>query len=309
MAISSSYNFSVTRDDIVKGALRILGVIGEGDTPSADQYTTGSEALNIMCKAWIAEGLPIWLVKEFWFELDQGKATYTIGGVSSSGKATTAASGNFPLKVYQGWFRQRTAVTTAWAADTAKTQNDTVYPTTENGFYYTATTVAGDTKTGLSEPTWPTIAGETVVDDQVTWTAVQWDKVDVPCLSLSEQEYNMLGNKSSSGQPIQYFYRKLRTYGELTTYPVCDSASDGKRFYILAQTPYSDFDSSSDDADFPQELFRSLKFGLANELVFEYGYPDRSRESLERRAEMYKQQAFSFIQEEESITFQIDRRN
>lgn len=305
MAISSSYNFSTSRDEIIKGALRVLGVIGEGDTPSTDQYTTGAEALNMMVKAWMSDGLPIWIIKEVWVELAQGKSTYTIGGVSSSGKATTSASGNFPQDVYQGWFRNRDAVTTAWAALTSKTTSNTVYPTTENGFYYNCTTAG---TTAASEPTWPTVSGSTVTDGTVVWTAVTWNKSDVPATPLSEQEYNILGNKSASGQPVQYFYKKLRTTGELTVFPVPGSAEVGKRFYILAQTPFSDFDSSSDEADFPQEFYRALKFGLANELSFENGYPSKDREALERRAEMYKTQAFAFIQEDESISFQVDIR-
>jgi hypothetical protein len=62
---------------------------------------------------------------------------------------------------------------TAWVADTATTLGDVVVPTAglENGFRYEATAVAGDTKThATTEPTWPTAEGETVVDDQVTWT-------------------------------------------------------------------------------------------------------------------------------------------
>ena len=58
-----------------------------------------------------------------------------------------------------------------WVADTATVEGTRKIPTTRNGYYYTATTVAGDTKTDPStEPTWPTTIGGTVVDDQVTWT-------------------------------------------------------------------------------------------------------------------------------------------
>ena len=307
MAISGSYNFLVTRNDVIAGALRVLGVIGEGDTPSTEQYTTGTEALNIMCKAWIAEGLPIWLVKEIWVELGQGKDSYTIGSFASSGKASATVTGQFPQKVYQAWLRDRTAVATGWVANTAKAQSDTVYPTTDNGFYYNCTT--SGTTHATTEPTWPTVSGGTVTDGTIVWTAVTWNKIDVPMTVLSEQEYNILGNKSSLGQPVQVFYKKLRTYGELKTFPVCDSGSNGKRLYILAQTPYADFDGATDDADFPVEFSRALKFGLANELSFEYGFPAKERDQLERRAEQYKAQVYGFEQEEESLSFQIDLRN
>jgi hypothetical protein len=60
-----------------------------------------------------------------------------------------------------------------WAADTATTEGSWVRasdPTVTLRFE--ATAVVGDTKThATDEPTWPTTAGDTVTDDQVTWTA------------------------------------------------------------------------------------------------------------------------------------------
>lgn len=58
---------------------------------------------------------------------------------------------------------------TDWAASTAVALNETRLPTTKNGYKYTAT-VAGTT--AGSEPTWPTVIGNTVVDNTVTWTCV-----------------------------------------------------------------------------------------------------------------------------------------
>jgi hypothetical protein len=61
----------------------------------------------------------------------------------------------------------------AWAADTVIALNEYRKPTTANGYYYKATAVAGDFKTAeVTQPTWPTTIGETVVDDQVTWTTI-----------------------------------------------------------------------------------------------------------------------------------------
>jgi len=60
-----------------------------------------------------------------------------------------------------------------WAADTVTTVNYVVQPVTPGAtkLLYRCTSRAGDFKTdAATEPTWPTTPGETVVDDQVTWT-------------------------------------------------------------------------------------------------------------------------------------------
>lgn len=54
-----------------------------------------------------------------------------------------------------------------WAATTAVSQGATGYPATHNGYVYECTT-AGNT--GASEPTWPTVAGQTVNDGTAVWT-------------------------------------------------------------------------------------------------------------------------------------------
>jgi len=76
-------------------------------------------------------------------------------------------SGNQPTGLYN------TMKGTAWTADTEMAVGDIVVPTAglENGFRYECTAAAGDKKThATTEPTWPTTVGDTVVDDQVTWT-------------------------------------------------------------------------------------------------------------------------------------------
>lgn len=64
----------------------------------------------------------------------------------------------------------------AWAADTEYATSEVkdqkaktiVKPTVQNGFWYEATT-GGTSDT--TEPTWPTVVGDTVSDGTVTWTA------------------------------------------------------------------------------------------------------------------------------------------
>lgn len=57
-----------------------------------------------------------------------------------------------------------------WAADTAMAVGDRRIPTVANGFFYQVIARTGDFKThATTEPTWPTVPGDQVVDDAVTW--------------------------------------------------------------------------------------------------------------------------------------------
>ena len=63
MAVSGSTNFSVTRDDIINEALELLGVLGEGEVANTNQLTSASRTLNMMTKAWQADGLNLFAVQ------------------------------------------------------------------------------------------------------------------------------------------------------------------------------------------------------------------------------------------------------
>lgn len=235
MPTSNSTNFNVTRNEIIHGALRILGVVGEGQTPSAQQYTDAAEALNYLIKSWENQGVLIWCIKNTDITLVAGTAEYNIG----LGQTINVAK---PLKIYQAFRR-----------------------TTNN--------------------------------------------VDVPMTILSQQQYNMLGNKTSSGAPIQLYYNAQRDYGTVFLFPVPTSNDTTDVVRIYYQRPIEDFDSSTDNADIPQEMLRALKYDLANELAFEYGLPATDRQVLEMRAERYKAEALAFNVEDTSYYFQVDRRS
>lgn len=65
---------------------------------------------------------------------------------------------------------------TQWASGTSFALNSYVVPTSANtnGYYFKATSVSGTHTSGGSEPTWPTVPGNTVTDNpggnQIVWT-------------------------------------------------------------------------------------------------------------------------------------------
>lgn len=236
MATSNSTNFSVTRDDIIKGALRLCGAVALGETPTTDQVTEASESLNMLVKAWQADGMALWALKDYSLGLTLGAQSYNIG----LGEVVNIPK---PLKVTQA--------------------------------------ILHDTQTN----------------------------VDIPMRIITKDEYKRLGNKTTTGQPIQIYYDPQRDYGVLYTFPPADATSVSyKQIKFTYQRPFEDFDASTDNPDFPQEWFEALKYGLATRLAGEYGISMEDRKQLLFEANAIKQEALGYGTEEGSFFITADVR-
>jgi len=74
-----STTFSVQADDIVNRALRLCGTYDATNPPSTQDYTNIHLAFNMMIKAWIRQGLPMWQIVTQPIPLIAGQNTYQIG--------------------------------------------------------------------------------------------------------------------------------------------------------------------------------------------------------------------------------------
>ncbi len=117
----------------------------------------------------IATNLALWI---------NTQTRWSITAVATANKVAITWSNKGPegnwgkIQVLNGPGFAATGVTVSvtgatWAATTAYTTTSFVTPTTANGFYYKCT-VAGTS--GSSQPTFPTVLGQTVTDGGATWT-------------------------------------------------------------------------------------------------------------------------------------------
>ena len=70
---------SVTAQDIVTGALRLIGEVDASQPVGAVEMHDGLESLNYMVKSWQAQGLHLWTKTEGVLFLDVGKSSYSLG--------------------------------------------------------------------------------------------------------------------------------------------------------------------------------------------------------------------------------------
>lgn len=99
MATSGTYSFLMNRDSIISAALRTLEVVGAGDTVQPVDIANCAEALNIMVKAMVMDGLPLWCVQELTIPLVAGQSSYNVGPVSLQPR---------PLRILQAFLRSPT---------------------------------------------------------------------------------------------------------------------------------------------------------------------------------------------------------
>jgi hypothetical protein len=75
---TTSYDFTQTRDQIIKRALRIVGVLSDGDTPTTDQVNNAADALNGMVKRWMNDHIHLWKVRPTETVLTETTAAYPL---------------------------------------------------------------------------------------------------------------------------------------------------------------------------------------------------------------------------------------
>ena len=87
MATSGSIDLAADRDAIINEALELLGVLGEGESPTAAQLTSCATTLNFMVKAWQADVKNLHVMQKIFVFQDGSSTTYTLDG--STSRATT----------------------------------------------------------------------------------------------------------------------------------------------------------------------------------------------------------------------------
>ena len=97
-----STTYTITRDQIILSALRKLGAVEPADTSATidpNIVTNCAQALNLMVKQWMTEGIKLWTVSQVTFPLVVNQTSYTIG---PSGCDVTS---DRPLRLLQAWIR------------------------------------------------------------------------------------------------------------------------------------------------------------------------------------------------------------
>lgn len=82
MTTSSVTSWELSRNNIIKSALRKLGVLAAGTEPSTEEYTNATEALNSLVQTLSTEGMPLWKRTTVAITPIAGTASYTVSNIA-----------------------------------------------------------------------------------------------------------------------------------------------------------------------------------------------------------------------------------
>lgn len=305
MSTSNSTNFNLTRDELLIGALRLIGKASRGKTPKAEDIADAAEALELMIKQLQSTGAHLWKNQEATLFVEKGTASYSIPGANITQSYVTTS-----MKV-AGVATDSTidvdSISDISDVDFIGIELDdgTMQWTTVNGAPSGDTVTITDALTSASAISNTIYAYTTkIVRPLKALDARRQNENDVQIDVISRDEYFTLPTKDSQGQVNQIYYDPQLETGRLYIWPVGSSAID--RVQITFMMPIEDMDSSNINPDFPQEWLLALKFGIASLLGPEYGIALDRQVYIDNRASQFLMAVSEFDEEYSSVYFQVE---
>jgi len=309
MAVSGSKNYSITRANIVEAALRKLGVYDQGESISGNETAAASVSLNLMVKEWVARGIDIWLRDEITLFLQPDTQSYALG----TAHATRTVKADTTLRTAG----TVTATTLGVTSSSGMAAADFIGIKLDDNTIHWTTIVSVDTTTAITITTGLASAAAngkkvyaytTKAERPIKiLSAFRRDKNDIDTMVdiIGEDDYFQQSNKKSDGPPIEIWYQPTLTTGTLSVWPD-NGGANWDRIIMSAQYYPDDFDSASDNPQFPIEWGNTLVWNLAAELASEYGIPEKEQGRLWTVAEFKLSELLSYDTENASVEFGLE---
>ena len=110
--------------------------------------------------------------------------------------------------------------------------------------------------------------------DDVLEASYRNSNVDTPLTKINRSNYQALSNKSSTGQPTQYFVQRLIDRITITLYLTPGSSEAGKFLNYYYVKRIQDAGAYTNEADVPYRFVPCMTAGLAYYLAIKFA-PDR----------------------------------
>ena len=310
MAVSGSKDYAVTRTNIIEAAHRKIGIFDAGEAIDGPNNTASILALNLIVKELIVRGADIWLRDEITLFLQPDQKSYQLGATDKSTRTITGETTLSAAEVAAQTVISVTSSAGMTAADVVgiKMDDNTIHWSTiasvDSSIQITIDDATDDdAASGNKVYAYTTLAGRPT--KIVSAYRRDINDIDTVIDMVGEEEYRSLSNKGSSGPPVLAWYQPTLTSGTLYVWPV-DGGSSVDKLVLSAQYYPDDFDSATDNPQFPAEWYEALVYGLADRLAPELGIPLKERGFLRLEAKEKIEEALNFDTENASVIFALD---
>ena len=262
-----------TRNDIINGALELIGVKAADEGAEADDVKSAATALDWMVKSWQATGAHLWTRTEATLFLVTGQAKYVIGSTADAtevfSETTTSSAVLANIKVIP-----LTSTTGISEGDFLGVKLDdgglTFSPVTRvTATSVTLTTgIASDAASGNQVFFYTTKVGKAL---RIPDARRRQSSQDIEMVQLGRIDYLNLPSKEQQGTPVQFYYDPKINTGDMFIWPTPQNTDILIKFTYYK--PIDIFDTSDDEADFPNEWLEALVYNLAVRVAPRFSQP------------------------------------
>jgi hypothetical protein len=265
-------NFSI--DEIIEESFERMGI----QNVTGYQLKNSRRTLNIMFQEWANRGLHYWEVENTSITLATDQTEYTIFRSSaegaSNGVTTTLSAGinssvtTIPL----------TAVTNMPSSGKIKINDEVISYTGISSLNLTGATRAADDTTAASHSSGDAVTNFVNGADDILEASFRNDSsIDVPLTKIARSAYQALSNKTSTGQPSQYFVQRFIDKITINLYLTPGSTENGKFLNFFFVKRIQDAGAYTNGADVPYRFVPCMVSGLTYYLSQKYA-PQRTQQ-------------------------------
>lgn len=314
MATSGSYNYNVTTSEIVTTAHQIIQQYGANETVSSADSNYATTILNQLGKFLPSYAGFLWKRQIGYVFLDSSKVSYNLGNLSTDDHATDS------------YVTTTLTAAVAASATTITVDDITGFSNTANigimkddaSIYWTTIsgTPSGSTITLANGPTSAITSGNRVWSYSTKIARPLkimrafrreyngTDYSDIVIRKAALLDYVRLPQKAEGNSVLQFVYSKKLTSGLMYTWPVENSGH--AILGILYDQNVEDFDSSTDNPDFPQQWLLPLSYQLAYYIAPAYGITGELRNEIRNDATELLNIVLSYDADDENTKIEID---
>jgi len=262
--------------DIISRALKDIGALASGETPSPDEAQDAFDMLNDMIDQWSNEDMMIFYKTEIIYPITPGQTQYTIGPGGQIGASITGSIDGNILTV--------TAITSGAVAVNQTLSGTGITPGTTITQMLTGAggnvNEVGTYQLNISQSVASTAislyyqrplnidSAFVRINTNSNGTPIVNGGLDYPVAILNVEDYQMIGLKTLNGPwPKALYYQPTETLGNIFVWP---NPAQGE-MHIFANTNFGRFVTMYDNVNLPQGYSMALRWCLAERLMPMYG--------------------------------------